>query len=111
MAVEFFGHLRTKVLESAARIERGTDVSKIPVRICIPAFAESKSGGIAPEISDLFCDILKKAGWTPDCDRPVLTEPMANAIGILTGGKNVVVRHDQCVHHRAPHCQWSGNWG
>ena len=29
---------------------------------------------------------------------------------IMTGGTDVVVKKDSCVHHVAPFCEWSGRW-
>jgi hypothetical protein len=90
VAVTFFRELRRLVLDSCAE-RRVPAADKIPARVCVPEFCHEEDGGITqPERRIL--EILSEAGWKliPDRDKPVLSEPEANAIGVLTGGSNAI---------------------
>ena len=87
-AIQYFAWLLTYV-ESYA-IEKGLPSPReTHARICIPEFIDSGRIG-ALHGSNLIQSILEKAGWLLDSDIPVVGEPMANAIGLMTEGKNWV---------------------
>lgn len=48
-----------------------------------------------PGIDEAHCNLM--VGWI-------------NRFAVLTGGKNVAVKQTSCVHHGAPHCEWTGTW-
>jgi predicted hydrocarbon binding protein len=48
-----------------------------------------------PDIDEAHCYLM--SGWI-------------RRFATMTGGKNVVVKHDRCVHHGAPQCEWHGEW-
>jgi hypothetical protein len=83
VAVAYFSWLR-EFLAPVLR-ERGVaDVSTVAVRVCVPAF--DRSLGVRPE-GELL-EVLREAGWSPHDRCAVLSEPLANAVGVLTGGVN-----------------------
>lgn len=83
VAVAYFTWLR-EFIAPACR-ERGIeDVSETPVRVCIPAFSQDGPA----QGADALLDALREAGWAPHPHRPVLPEPLANAVGVLTAGVN-----------------------
>lgn len=88
VAVEFFRHLRDLVLKACDRL-RVPDADVIPARVALPALADGREGGNATR-TEAVVRILKRAGWTVHPDRGVLSEPYANAVGVLTRGANVV---------------------
>ncbi|MDY3560233.1 hypothetical protein R5W23_001459 [Gemmata sp. JC673] len=88
LAVAYFRDLRKKVLETATRFPGHAQADRFPTRLCVPAFGET--GEIAPETRALFTDILGRAGWPVDAECPLISEPVANVIGVLSEGENVV---------------------
>ncbi len=75
IAAEFFRWLREKVEASGMRIDEHV------VRIMLPAFRDFEDlAGVAREC-------MKLAGWRP-LDLIMATEPHANALGLLTNGRN-----------------------
>jgi hypothetical protein len=92
MAVAYFRDLRRKVLETSERLLRGIDPAAIPARVCVPAFFGAREADVPPETRDLFLSILNRAGWPTDPDRPLVTEPVANVIGVISKGANVTWR-------------------
>ena len=65
------------------------DLRQIPVRLNVPAFkvdASYQDGNSSAESA--LIEILEDAGFCLDQDRPVVSEPESNAIGIFTEGKN-----------------------
>lgn len=87
VAVAYFTWLR-EFLTPVCR-ERGVaDVSKVPVRVCVPAF--DRAVGANPEGE--LVEVLREAGWSPHTHQPFLSEPLANAVGVLTGGVNSTLR-------------------
>jgi hypothetical protein len=86
VAYEFFAWLRQLVLGVAQR--RGVaDPHRIPIRLCIP----NLEGVSTPELTaPRLLAAVEAAGWPLDPDGPLLAEPFANAIGILTRGMNRV---------------------
>jgi hypothetical protein len=96
LAVHFFHWLRQQVLAACNRMSgSGLKFEEIPVRIAVPAFALSDGSMPHPGCKTLT-DALGKAGWPLHPDRPVVAEPYANAVGVLTKGQNVL--HRSRVH-------------
>lgn len=91
IAFHFLVWLRERVLAACAKLPAsGLKFEEIPVRVAVPAFAVQDSNP-HPGTTALV-SALRKAGWQPHPDRPALSEPYANAIGVLTGGTNFVFR-------------------
>lgn len=86
LANSFFTHLRAFVL-AACRREGVEDADRIPVRITVPAFADQQ-GYSASYGCRILNAALKAAGWSPCESRTAVSEPYANAIGILTRAAN-----------------------
>ena len=89
LAVYFFKWVRDQVLAACAKLPTtGLKFDEIPVRVTVPALGdgppETRPGAKA------LAAALAKAGWPLHPDRPVVTEPYSNAIGVLTGGANAV---------------------
>ena len=92
LAVAFFRDLRAKVLDAAARVLRGAAApDRVPARVCVPAFADDGTDPPAA-VRDLFLSVLGRAGWVLDDGLPVVTEPMANVIGVISEGVNATWR-------------------
>jgi hypothetical protein len=77
-----------------------SDATAWRARLCVPAFRGAT--GLPPGLERLQ-DVLREAGWTTDPERPLVTEPFANAVGALTSGVNRVWRPrgregDESVH-------------
>lgn len=90
VAAAYFTWLR-EFLTPTCR-ERGIEnLTEVPVRICVPAF--DQPGGTASE--NALLDVLRDSGWTPHPHRPILSEPLTNAVGVLTGGVNTTYRPSQ----------------
>lgn len=90
IAYAYFQWLRDEVMKAAQRLRLdGLDPAAIPARITVPAFAQGKELEQHPGCQ-LLLRALERAGWRLHADRPIVSEPYANAIGILTGGTNVV---------------------
>jgi hypothetical protein len=65
-----------------------TDIGRVPVRVCVPAFVQPMSSVSSSSARERLLGILREAGWEPDENYPTVTEPFANGIGILTQGRN-----------------------
>lgn len=75
--VQFLRFLRVGVLAAH-------DLSDAPVRLCIPALTDRL-------ISDTdLCEAVREAGLQPSHVRPIEFEPVTNALGVLTRGRNSV---------------------
>lgn len=88
LAVTFFTRLRKSVLSYFE--SRGiADADKIPTRITVPAFRPESELRSHPG-----CEVIAKAvelsGWPLHPERPVISEPYANLIGVLTTGNNLL---------------------
>jgi hypothetical protein len=92
VAVHFFQWLRQQVLLACERLP-GTALKyeAIPARIAVPAFAHGRGIEAHPGCQVLL-DALKKAGWPLHIEQPLVTEPYANAVGVLTKAKNCLLR-------------------
>jgi hypothetical protein len=86
-AVNFFSELRDKLRPRAASKFPGKDFDTFPTRLCLPAFGEGREG-IPAGVEALFCGILQRAGWRIDSDAFLISEPVANIVGVLTQGSN-----------------------
>lgn len=92
LATHFFIWLRQQILEACSRLpETGLKYEVIPARVAVPAFAIPATGDPHPGCK-LLTDALQKAGWPLHPDRPLVSEPYSNAIGVLTKGANVLRR-------------------
>lgn len=92
MAAHFFKWLRDHILAACDRLPgAGLKYEAIPARLAVPAFAHGKGIETHPGCSALL-EALRRAGWPLHPDQPLVTEPYANAVGILTKGKNCVLR-------------------
>ena len=90
LAPHFFLWLRQQVLEACNRLPAtGLKYESIPVRISVPAFAYGKGLEANPGCK-ILTDSLGKAGWPLHPERPIVSEPYANAVGILTKASNVL---------------------
>ncbi|MBA4187524.1 MAG: hypothetical protein C0467_05840 [Planctomycetaceae bacterium] len=90
LAPHFFLWLRQQVLDACNRLPAtGLKYESIPVRIAVPAFAHGKGFEANPGCK-ILTDALGKAGWPLHPDTPVVSEPYANAVGILTKASNVI---------------------
>lgn len=90
LAFAYFQWLREEVMKAAQLLRLdGLDPAAIPARITVPAFARGKELEQHPGCQ-LLLHALERAGWRLHPDRPIVPEPYANAIGVLTGGTNVV---------------------
>ncbi|QGJ71721.1 Hypothetical protein PBC10988_34280 [Planctomycetales bacterium 10988] len=65
---------------------RGIDLRKTPTRINLPSF------GAKTTAEDLLIEILSEAGWKIAPNHPALPEPVANAIGVFSEGRNILWR-------------------
>ncbi len=90
VAVGFFHWLRT-FLTPIARSLNIEDLSRVPTRITLPAFTDQSAAGAAA----MLTEVLTEAGWLVDTKNAALHEPIANAIGVFTEGRNVVWRPDE----------------
>jgi hypothetical protein len=89
IAPHYFQWLRQQVLEACSRLATaGLKYDAIPVRLTVPAFAQTTDGKLHPG-TQVLLDALGRAGWPIHPDHPVSLEPYANAIGVLTKGSNV----------------------
>lgn len=92
LAPHFFLWLRQEILAACARLPTtGLKFEAIPVRLSVPAFALGTGGEPHPGCK-VLTDSLTKAGWPLHPNRPIVAEPYANAIGVLTKGSNVLHR-------------------
>jgi hypothetical protein len=92
IVVHYFIGLRQQVLEACNRLPlTGLKFEAIPVRLAVPAFA-LPAGGEPHGACKVLTEALQKAGWPLHPERPIVSEPYSNAIGILTKGANVLKR-------------------
>jgi hypothetical protein len=97
IAVEFFRWLRGVVL-AAASGQGGQDaVARYPVRITVPAFAPEDQLAQHPGCVRLR-EALQMAKWELHTDMPFVSEPYANAVGVLTQGSNCTRVADMFKH-------------
>ncbi|WP_439623283.1 hypothetical protein [Gemmata sp.] len=90
LAAHFFYWLRQQVLEACNKLPAtGLKYDSIPVRISVPAFAAQKGTDPHPGCK-ILTDALGKAGWPLHPDTPIVSEPYANAVGVLTKATNVL---------------------
>jgi hypothetical protein len=66
---------------------QGIDITQVPVRVCVPAFPANQSPAFL-DAQEYLAEILDAVGWKLHPSDPVIVEPLANAIGVLTGGVN-----------------------
>jgi hypothetical protein len=88
LAVGYFRFLREKVFETVGRRPVTIDPSAFPARVCVPAF--NGDGVVSDATRNLFRSILTEAGWVSDPECPLITEPIANVLGVISDGENVV---------------------
>jgi hypothetical protein len=90
VAYHYFRWLHEQVVEACRGLKLdGLDPAAIPARVSVPAFAGEADLPNHPGCQ-LLLHALGKAGWRLHPDRPVVSEPYANAVGVLTAGANVV---------------------
>jgi hypothetical protein len=88
IAAHYFSWLRQEVLRECDRLPyAGLRYDGIPVRVTAPAFAHGANVTTHPGCK-LLTAALAKAGWPLHPERPVVSEPYANAVGVLTKGEN-----------------------
>lgn len=88
LAHRFFHWLRQEVLRECARLpSAGLNYADIPVRVTVPAFAHGADVTTNPGCR-LLTTAVTNAGWRLHPTLAVVTEPYANAIGVLTEGRN-----------------------
>ena len=88
----FFSWLRS-FIDPVCRKRLKLSASEIPARVSLPSF------GSITKASMLLQEILSEAGWKLDAHAPVLAEPLANAIGTFTEGKNATHRNGKSPHY------------
>jgi len=91
IASKFFSWLRTFVQDSL--VSSGIQVARTPVRITLPAFGNIQGA------TQRLKTALAHAGWECAQHQPVLSEPVANAVGFFTHGRSILRR------------QFDGLWG
>lgn len=90
IASHYFTWLHGQVMEACHRLHLdGLDPTAIPARLTVPAFARGKELETHPGCQ-LLLHALVRAGWKMHPNRPIVSEPYSNAIGVLTNGTNVV---------------------
>lgn len=77
VALNFFRTLRIS-FENA----EGVEISKFPVRICIPKVRGEDAARVK------LSEILTRAGWDPATPRCFVFEPEANVLGVVSRGTN-----------------------
>lgn len=92
IAEKFFGFVRKYTLEACAACSPPLpDADKIPAVLAVPAFASENELRNLPGVQILL-QAMAKVGWPLLSSRPVVSEPLANMIGVLTGGANALRR-------------------
>lgn len=94
VAVLFFRHLRQVVLDSCRGGKSKVESPElIPARLAVPAFAPEDE---LPALLGCrwLAEAMTKAGWVLVPHRPIVSEPYANAIGVLTQGSNCTRERD-----------------
>ncbi len=88
LADKFFRFLREFTLKAAERLDPPLpNAHDIPVVLAVPAFAPEAELPNHPGVQ-LLTRALAAAGWPLRQPSAVISEPLANAIGVLTGGCN-----------------------
>lgn len=95
LAAHFFDWLKKLVLSACAKLSTtGLKFEDIPVRVTVPAFGPADDPTNHPG-----CELLRKAlaaaRWPLHADRPFVTEPESNAVGVLTRAANVLDRRQK----------------
>jgi len=78
VAGQFFTGLKSYL----ASLQPKDGLIKIPVRLCIPKFSNSKERG------KILADTCKDAGFRLEVENPLISEPYSNTLGLLTRGIN-----------------------
>ncbi len=92
LTAHYFKWLREQVLAACDRLPAiGLKYEAIPVRIAVPAFAHGRGVETHPGCQALM-EALRRAGWPLHPEQPLVTEPYSNAIGVLTKGKNHLLK-------------------
>lgn len=81
-AVGYFRWLREFIAPICRMKFNNLDVEHTPVRISLPSF------GSQTHAEERLIEILQESGWKTDEKHPALAEPVSNAIGIFTEGRN-----------------------
>lgn len=92
LVYNFFVWLRKQVLDACGRLGApGLKFEEFPVRVAVPAL--TPDGNLADQPScKLLREALHRAGWPIHTEQPFVTEPEANAVGILTQADNSLNR-------------------
>ena len=96
---QYLRWLRGRILAACAKLpNRLLRYEDIPVRVAVPAL-----GGTAEIAQHPGCQRLREAveqaGWKLD-ERPFVSEPESNAIGILTRGTNALTPKRKKINYR-----------
>jgi hypothetical protein len=92
LAAHFFKWLREQILAACDRLPgTGLKYEAIPVRLTVPAFAHGRGVETHPGCQ-VLTEALTRAGWPVHPEQPLVTEPYSNAVGVLTKGKNCLLR-------------------
>lgn len=101
MAEVFFAFVRKYTLEAcAARTPAVPNADKIPAVLAVPAFATEEELKNLPGVQILL-QAMAKTGWPLLPSRPVVSEPLANMVGVLTNGANALLRLPAHKGHKA----------
>lgn len=91
--------LRERVLAACAKLpNRVLRYEEIPVRVAVPALGSPGELAGHPGCKHLR-EAIELAGWRFD-DRPFVSEPESNAIGILTKGANALTPKKRKINFR-----------
>jgi hypothetical protein len=92
LTYNFFVWLRKQVLDACSRLAiPGLKFEDFPVRVSVPAL-ETGTDLTAHASCRLLHEALHRAGWPLHTEQPLVTEPEANAVGILTQAGNSLNR-------------------
>ncbi|MEN0061719.1 MAG: hypothetical protein AAGA48_06180 [Myxococcota bacterium] len=87
LALGYFRWLRHEFLPSvAARLD--LDLDQATTRLAIPALP------IGEDVQRSLLGIMSEAGFHPAATAPLIAEPVANAIGVFSRGRNIVWQPD-----------------
>ncbi len=90
LARHFFAWLRGYVMEACGPLRAtGLNPEAIPVRLSVPAFAHGRGIETHPGCQ-VLTEAITRAGWTLHEDRPIVSEPYTNVMGVLTEGRNIL---------------------
>jgi len=93
LAVYYFTWLRQEVLKECERLPHaGVKYADIPTRVSVPAFAHGSNVTTHPGCKFLTTALVK-AGWSLHPENPVVSEPVANTVGVLTNGLNATKKN------------------